>query len=150
LIFYWIIAFFIRIPANLKDRRTRPNDVNKKIIETIHGGLRYRPLSKLHDFTIPNDPSIDYWNNFSLEDLSQYWDFPNKFETNLCYIQEVDLKDVGLVEYDDVYPIRTDIHTFLNENAKEIGMKTFAYNGPLKNAARGITLFNAALAGLLI
>ncbi len=112
--------------------------------------MRYHARSKLHAFNIPNDPSLDYWNNLSLDDLSEYWDLPNKFETNLCYVQEVDLRETGLAEYEDVFPVRTEIQGFLKENAKEMGMRTFPYNGVLGNTVAGITLFNAALAGMLI
>jgi hypothetical protein len=55
-----------------------------------------------------------------------------------------------LAEYEDIFPVRTNIHGFLKENAKEVGMRTFPYNGVLRNTAAGITLFNATLAGLLL
>lgn len=119
-------------------------------MEKIHGGIRYHSRAKMHDFKNPNDPSLDYWNNFSLEDLSHYWDFPNKFETNLCYIQEINLQDIGLAQYPDIYPMKTDIHSFLKENAKEASLQNFPYNGTLKNIAAGFTLINAVLVGLLI
>jgi len=104
----------------------------------------------LHDFSTPNDPSLDYWNNFSLTDLSEYWDLPNKFETNLCYVQEVDLQETGLVKYEDVFPVRTDIHSFLKENADEMSLRTFPHHGLFKKSFAGLTLFNVALGGLLL
>jgi len=60
------------------------------------------------------------------------------------------LKDVGLAEYNDVFPVRSDIHSFLRENAKEVNLPTCQYNGIFKKTAAGFTLFNALLAGLLL
>jgi len=65
-------------------------------------------------------------------------------------VQEVDLKEVGLAEYEDVYPVRTDIQSFLRDNANEIGLRTSPINGIIKKTSSGITLFNAAIAGLLL
>ena len=124
--------------------------MNRNYFETIYGGLRFVTRSKLHDFSIPNDPSVDYWNNFSLDDLSEYWDFQNKFETNLCYIQEVDMTVVGLSENHDVFPAKTSITSFVSQNAKEIGCNTFPYYKQLFNITGTLTLFNLGLASLLI
>jgi len=49
-----------------------------------------------------------------------------------------------------VFPVRTDIHSFLRENSREVNIPSFQYYGNLKNIVGGISIFNVALAGLLL
>lgn len=85
-----------------------------------------------------------------MDDLSEYWDFPNKFETNHCYVEEVDLKDVGLAEYEDVFPVRSDIKSFLQENGKEIYGKSFAFYPTFSKIFGVISIYNGALFAALM
>ena len=128
----------------MKDRRTRPCDVNKRYTEKIFGGIRYRELRENHNFTVPNDPSLDFWNNFSLEDLSQYWDLPNKFETDLCYIQQVEMTKLGY-KNEDVYPEKISITNFIQENLGEEDLPKFQYWQGVKNFFKYFTIVNAGM-----
>ena len=85
-----------------------------------------------------------------MEDLSQYWDLPNKFETDLCYIQEVDLSANGMTVNEDIYPMKTNIHQFLRENAKEIHRDVYPHYNIFKYASGLVALGGASVFALTI
>lgn len=87
---------------------------------------------------------MEFWNNFSLEDLSQYWDLPNKFETDLCYIQEVEMTELGY-KNEDVFPEKTPIKRFIYENLAEEGLPRFPHWFAVKEFFKYFTLFNAGV-----
>ena len=93
---------------------------------------------------MPNDPSVDFWNNFSLEDLSQYWDLPNKFETDLCYIQEIEMTELGY-KNEDVFPQKTSIKSFVYENLSEENLPRFTHWYAVKNFFKVMTIFNTGM-----
>ena len=45
----------------------------------------------MHDYTVPNDPDANEWNNLALEDIGIYWDLPNFDECKHYYFQAVDI-----------------------------------------------------------
>jgi len=109
---------FIRIPAHLKDRRTRPYDFNNNPNETIYGTLKLR--TKLsHDFEEPNDPTRELWNNFCLEDFAYYWDLPNAVSAKYVYFQQLNFKGLDPNKDKDSYPIKTSIGDAIVEDGKE-------------------------------
>lgn len=93
---------------------------------------------------MPNDPSVDFWNNFSLEDLSQYWDLPNKFETDRCYIQEVEMTELGY-KNEDVFPQKMPITKFVHENLAEENLPRFAHWYAVKNFFKFFTIVNTGM-----
>jgi len=79
------------IPAHLKDKRRRPEEVNSRQLVKIKGV--FRPGKDIHDYKIPNNPDNNEWHNLSLEDIGLYWDLPNYDEQKYYYFQAMDLKD---------------------------------------------------------
>ena len=63
------------IPAQYRDKRSRPGEVNTKKLFKING--TFRKGKNVHDYKIPNDPDSNEWNNLSLEDIGIYWELPN-------------------------------------------------------------------------
>ncbi len=103
-----------RIPAELKDRRLRPQDFNTGKKEVLYGTIKLSENNK-HDFHEPNDPARNYWNNFSLEDFALYWELPNVLDAKHCYFQEINMSDIG-VEYPDVFPVKpTPLDTIVED-----------------------------------
>lgn len=77
------------IPAALKDRRSRPNEINTRKLVRIDGV--FMKGKNLHDYKIPNNPDNNEWHNLALEDIGIYWDLPNFDECKHYYFQAVDL-----------------------------------------------------------
>lgn len=77
------------IPAELKDRRSRPNEINTRKLVKFRGV--WRKGKNIHDYKIPNNPDNNDWHNLALEDIGIYWDLPNYDECKHYYFQVVDL-----------------------------------------------------------
>ena len=75
------------IPAYLKDKRARPEEINTKKLVKIHGC--FRAGKDLHDYKIPNNPDNNEWHNLALEDIGIYWDLPNYDEQKYYYFEAV-------------------------------------------------------------
>jgi hypothetical protein len=103
--------------------------------------------NKKHDFLIPNDPSRNYWNNFSLEDFALYWQLPNVLDAQHCYFQEIDLSDLG-IQYADVYPLKPSPLDTIVDDGKKGGIKLDRNYNLFKKAAVSMTTFFAYLAYL--
>ena len=71
------------IPVELKDRKTRQNEVNSNKLARFYGV--FRKGKNLHDYKVPNDPDSNEWNNLALEDIGIYWDLPNADECKFYY-----------------------------------------------------------------
>ena len=65
------------------------------------------PGKNVHDYTVPNDPDSNEWNNLCLEDLGLYWDLPNNDECKYYYFHTVDLANDNL-EAREVTPVQSD------------------------------------------
>lgn len=78
------------IPADLKDRRSRPEDMtqSRKLVK-LRGV--WRKGKNIHDYKIPNNPDNNEWHNLALEDIGIYWDLPNFDEAKYYYFQVCDL-----------------------------------------------------------
>jgi cytochrome oxidase assembly protein ShyY1 len=77
------------IPANLRDKRSRPTEINTRQLVKLNGC--FRPGVDVHKYTAPNDPTSNEWNNMSLEDIGIFWDIPNYQEAKYYYFQAIDL-----------------------------------------------------------
>jgi hypothetical protein len=63
------------IPVQLKDKRTRPSEVNSRKLVKVTG--IFRAGKDIHDYKVPNNPDNNDWNNLALEDIGIFWDLPN-------------------------------------------------------------------------
>ena len=71
------------IPIELKDKRSRPNEINSRKLVRINGVfLRGK---NVHDYKVPNNPDNNEWHNLCLEDIGIYWDLPNFDEAKYFY-----------------------------------------------------------------
>jgi len=81
------------IPLHLKDKRMRPNDVNKRELVKIRGV--FRAGKDIHDYKVPNNPDNNEWHNLSLEDIGIFWELPNFDEQKYYYFEQVDFQNLG-------------------------------------------------------
>lgn len=44
----------------------------------------------IHDYSVPNDPDSNEWNNLALEDIGIYWELPNFDECKFFYFHAID------------------------------------------------------------
>lgn len=135
-----------RIPAELKDRRLRPHDFNTGVKQMLLGTIKLSE-NKKHDFHEPNDPSRNYWNNFSLEDFAHYWDLPNLLDAKHCYFEEINMSDLG-VQYEDVFPLKPTPFNAIVEDSKNGSFKLDRDYTLFKKASITLTTFFAYLAYL--
>ena len=112
----YILKF--RIPAELKDRRTRPHDFNNVANETIYGTLKLRTKTS-EEFNEPNDPTLGIWNNFSLEDFAWYWDLPNLASAKYVYFQQIEYNELNPSEKKDRFPQLNSISDAIVQDGKE-------------------------------
>lgn len=77
------------IPAELKDRRSRPNETNSRKLVKLRGC--WMKGKNIHDYKIPNNPDNNEWHNLALEDIGIYWDLPNFDEAKYFYFNVTDL-----------------------------------------------------------
>ena len=77
------------IPSELRDRSSRPMEINSKKLIKVKGC--FRKGTDLHDYKYPNNPDNNEWHNLALEDIGIYWDIPNFDEAKFYYFHAVDL-----------------------------------------------------------
>ena len=77
------------IPAAYREKISRPNEVNSRELVKLSGC--FMPGKNVHEYTIPNNPDANEWNNLCLEDIGIYWDLPNFDESKYYYFHSVDL-----------------------------------------------------------
>jgi len=77
------------IPAHLRDKRSRPDEVNSRKLVRMTGV--FRAGKDVHDYKVPNNPDNNDWHNLALEDIGIFWDLPNWDEAKYYYFQSVDL-----------------------------------------------------------
>ena len=93
------------IPANLKDKRNRPYDVNSRKLVKLRGV--FRAGKDVHDYKVPNNPDSNEWNNLCLEDIGIFWELPNFDEQKYYYFQQVDFKNEG-PDVNGIHAIKPD------------------------------------------
>ena len=71
------------IPAALRDKRSRPNEVNRRQLVKLTG--TWRKGKNVHEYKVPNNPDANEWNNLCLEDIGIFWDLPNFDEAKFYY-----------------------------------------------------------------
>jgi hypothetical protein len=52
----------------------------------------WRKGKNIHEYTVPNDPDANEWNNLCLEDIGIFWDLPNFDEAKYYYFQAVQVR----------------------------------------------------------
>lgn len=77
------------IPAHLKDKRSRPNEVDTRKLIKLRGV--WRKGQDIHQYKRPNNPDNNEWHNLCLEDIGIYWDLPNFDECKHYYFEVTDL-----------------------------------------------------------
>lgn len=79
------------VPASYKDKRSRPNEVNTRQLVRITG--TWLKGKNVHEYTVPNNPDNNEWNNLCLEDIGIFWDLPNFDECKYYYFNTVQLNE---------------------------------------------------------
>ena len=70
------------IPANKRDKRSRPTQNSRKLVRMTG---TWRRGKDIHDYKVPNNPDNNEWNNLALEDIGRFWDLPNFSECKYYY-----------------------------------------------------------------
>ena len=103
------------VPAQFKEKSSRPAELNSRELVKLTGC--FMPGKDVHDYTVPNDPDANEWNNLCLEDIGLYWDLPNFDESKYYYFHTVDLgsqnadqRQVTPVVSDTVDDVVDDFH----------------------------------------
>jgi cytochrome oxidase assembly protein ShyY1 len=71
------------IPAALKDRRSRPEEINTRKLQKVYGV--WRKSENIHEYKAPNNPDNNEWHNLCCEDIGIFWDLPNFHESKYYY-----------------------------------------------------------------
>ena len=71
------------IPKELKDKRSRPNELNSRRLTRFNGV--FMKGKNIHDYKVPNNTDNNEWHNLQLEDIGIYWDLPNFDECKHYY-----------------------------------------------------------------
>jgi hypothetical protein len=71
------------IPASLRDKRSRPTELNSRQLVKMKGV--FRRGKDIHDYKVPNNPDNNEWHNMALEDIGIFWDLPNFDEAKYYY-----------------------------------------------------------------
>ena len=75
------------VPAEYKDKRSRPNELNTRKLVKFYGC--WRKGENIHHYKYPNNPDNNEWHNIALEDIGIYWDLPNFDECKYYYFQVI-------------------------------------------------------------
>ena len=59
----------------------------------------------MHEYSVPNNPDNNEWNNLCLEDIGIFWDLPNWEESKYYYFNTVQLNGE---EQNPGSPVRAD------------------------------------------
>lgn len=79
------------IPIELKDKRSRPNEINSRKLIKFKGV--FRRGKDIHDYKVPNNPENNDWHNLSLEDIALFWELPNFDEVKHYYFECVEFRN---------------------------------------------------------
>ena len=71
------------IPASLRDKRSRPHEINRRKLVKFRGV--FRAGKDIHSYSAPNNPDNNEWNNISLTDIGAFWNLPNAYEAQYYY-----------------------------------------------------------------
>ena len=104
------------IPALLKDRRTRPYDVNSGNLNVV-GKLVYTGHNN-HDYKVQNVANLDVFNNLSLNDFFQYWGNKDPNSTKSVYLQSIETS-INNDDSKDIVPIKPTIKESIIEDVNK-------------------------------
>lgn len=90
------------IPIELKDKRSRPNEINTRKLVKLRGV--FRKGKNIHDYKYPNNPDNNEWHNLALEDIGIYWDLSNFDECKHYYFHVCDLRHTNGSPDEAPYP----------------------------------------------
>ena len=90
------------IPAYLKDRRSRGNEIHTTKLLKFRG--TFRKGKNIHDYKVPNNPDNNEWHNLALEDIALYWDLPNFDECKHYYFHVCDIQTGDAADVDEDAP----------------------------------------------
>lgn len=93
------------IPAEYKDKRSRPNEINSRKLVKFRGV--FRKGKDIHDYKVPNNPDNNEWHNLALEDIALFWGLPNFDEVKHYYFQVVDLDngEASTETHNQLFPV---------------------------------------------
>ncbi len=113
-----LFLIYFRVPKLLKDRRTRPYDVNTGT-ETIYGMLKFNGRNNLHKYSIPNIHNLGLWTNISIDDFYQHWGLVNEpLAVRDIYME---LVDTGKNNTKDIVPMIKPVDDAIKDETKERG-----------------------------
>lgn len=93
------------IPAQYKDKRSRPHEINTRKLVKIKGV--FRKGKNVHDYKVPNNPDNNEWHNLCPEDLALFWRLPNFDEVKHYYFESVKIPGAAETteENHSMYPL---------------------------------------------
>ena len=94
------------IPAQYRDKKSRPHEINSRELQKFTGV--WRKGKNVHDYKVPNNPDNNEWHNICLEDIGMFWELPNYDEAKYYYFQVVDLGEKGEVPTPPIKPDSKD------------------------------------------
>ena len=130
------------IPAQYRDKRSRPNEINKRELVRLTGC--WFKGKNVHEYSVPNNPDNNEWNNLCLEDIGIFWDLPNWEEAKYYYFNTVQLNGE---EQNPGSPVRADskdevIEKYYKWSADDMTWKRIYQGfGGVAAASLGVTLF---------
>lgn len=71
------------IPASLRDKRSRPYEINTRRLVKLKGV--FRKGKNVHDYKVPNNPDNNEWHNLCPEDIALFWELSNFDEVKHYY-----------------------------------------------------------------
>ena len=103
------------VPAELKDKRSRPQEINTRKLVKVKGV--FRRGKDIHDYKVPNNPNNNDWHNLALEDIGIYWDLPNFDEAKYYYLELIDDGSWSTTEENKgVYPIPMSLDEVIEDH----------------------------------
>ena len=127
------------VPAAYKEKSSRPAELNSRELVKLTGC--FMPGKNVHDYTVPNDPDANEWNNLCLEDIGIYWDLPNFDEAKYYYFHALDLDGQNGATR-EMTPVRAD-------SADEIVNEYYGWRWTEKTHKQLYMPFGAIAAGSL-
>lgn len=130
------------IPAQYRDKRSRPSEINKRELVRLTGC--WFKGKNVHEYSVPNNPDNNEWNNLCLEDIGIFWDLPNWEEAKYYYFNAVQLNGE---EQNAGSPVTADskdevIEKYYNWSADDKTYKrVFQGFGSVAAASLGVTIF---------
>jgi hypothetical protein len=104
------------IPAQYKDKRSRPQEINTRKLVKIRGV--FRRGKDIHDYKYPNNPDNNEWHNLCVEDIGIFWRLPNYDEMKHYYFEAVDIPGQAdtTEEQASTYPIPKSIDELIEDH----------------------------------